>query len=164
MPTAAAESKECRDNVSSSGPLPGLSLHLIHICWLTLVLKQFPYYQTVVVVGTCFLSFLHFFFSSFSYHCPSSHLPLLSLTRKVYRNHTDLCPLCWLMFNPLETNLLETVNVTFLPSWKISGLGTIHSMSISVFTILDRCLQVQEGQIVLSVFPTSPTKVNPRFL
>lgn len=105
MPTAAAESKECRDNVSSSGPLPGLSLHLIHICWLTLVLKQFPYYQTVVVVGTCFLSFLHFFFSSFSYHCPSSHLPLLSLTRKVYRNHTDLCPLCWLMFNPFRNQL-----------------------------------------------------------
>lgn len=53
-----------------------------------------------------------------------------------------------------ETNLLETVYVTFLPIWKISGRRTMHSKSVSMSTILDRCLEVHEGQIGLSVSPT----------
>lgn len=41
---AAAESEDCSNNFSSSCPMPVLLRHLIHICWLTLILMQFTYY------------------------------------------------------------------------------------------------------------------------
>lgn len=167
VPTAADESEECSDNISSSALCLGFPCTLFtfvgwHLSWYnSLTTRQWiPRERGPVSFPSFSLSSLLFLTTVL----PPIFPCFLWLGRFIETTQIYVPCVGWCL-RPLETNLLETVNVTFLPNWKISGLGTMHSKSISVFTILDRCLQVQVGQIVLSVSPTSvPLKANTRFL